>query len=92
MSIAQTLFGLGRPATSESAQASRTSERYPSEVRVMLPDGRLMSVRNASLTAAKDLLAAQHAAERRIAAQRQARLLREATAIVTQEYATHSGE
>lgn len=92
MSIARTMFGWGRPATSERAQTTRTSERYPSEVCVTLPDGKLMYVRNASLAAAKDLLAAQRAAERRIAAQREARLLREATEIVTQEQAQRSFE
>ena len=92
MTIARTMFGWGRPATSERAQAVRTNERYPSEVCVTLPDGQLMYVRNASLAAAKDLLAAQRAAERRIAAQREARLLRQATEIVTQEHATRSAE
>ena len=40
-------------------------ERYPTHSLVVLPDGQLMYVRRASLTAAKDLLAAQRAAERR---------------------------
>jgi hypothetical protein len=86
------MFGWGRPTTSQRAQATRTSERYPSEVCVTLPDGQLMYVRNASLAAAKDLLAAQHAAERRIAAQREARLLREATEVVTQKQASPSAK
>jgi hypothetical protein len=50
-------------------------EDFPTHSRVVLPDGDIMLVRNASLTAAKDLLAAQRAAERKLAAHR---LLQEA--------------
>ncbi|HEX8995911.1 MAG TPA: hypothetical protein VF812_07765 [Ktedonobacterales bacterium] len=52
-------------------------ETYATETRVVLADGRIMHVRNASLAAAKDLLAAQRAIERRVAAQRQERLARD---------------
>ena len=92
MSIARTMFGWGRPAASQRAQTARTSERYPSEVCVTLPDGHLMYVRNASLAAAKDLLAAQRATERRLAAQREARLMREATDILAQRQSQYSVE
>lgn len=45
-------------------------ERYPTHSCVVLPDGQLMYVRHADLAAAKDLLAAQRAAERRTRAER----------------------
>lgn len=91
MSIARTVFGWGKPTTSDRAQR-RTVERYPSEVCVTLPDGQLMYVRNASLAAAKDLLAAQRAAARRIASQREAHVLGKATEIVERGHAQHSFE
>ncbi|HZC06566.1 MAG TPA: hypothetical protein VE338_13100 [Ktedonobacterales bacterium] len=56
-------------------------EPYPTHTAVVLAEGQLMYVRNASLASAKDLLAAQHAIERRVREERQARLLREATGI-----------
>ena len=56
--------------------------RYPTHTRVILPDGNIMLVRVASLTAAKDLLAAQRAAERKLTAQREARMMSEITGIV----------
>ncbi len=87
MSIARTVFGWGKANTSERAQRAGTTERYPSEVCVTLPGGQLMYVRNASLAAAKDLLAAQRAAERRIAAQRAARVMRDAVDVVEREHA-----
>lgn len=87
MSIARTVFGWGKASTSERAQRAGTVERYPSEVCVTLPDGQLMYVRNASLAAAKDLLAAQRAAERRIAAQHNSQVMREANDIVEREHA-----
>lgn len=52
-----------------STQARRTAThgaRYPTHAYVVLPDGQLMRVRNASLAAAKDALAAQRAIERRL--------------------------
>lgn len=87
MSITRTVFGWGKATTSQSAQRAGTVERYPSEVCVTLPDGQLMYVRNASLAAAKDLLAAQRAAERRIAAQRASWVMREVTDVVEREHA-----
>lgn len=42
------------------------AEHYPTHARVILPDGQLMYLRTASLAAAKDLLAAQRAVERRM--------------------------
>lgn len=41
-------------------------DKYPTHALVVLPDGQLMYARNASLVAAKDVLAAQRAAERRM--------------------------
>lgn len=92
MSIARTVFGWGKPTTSERTQRTRTSERYPTEVCVTLPDGQLMYVRNASLAAAKDLLAAQRAAERRIVGLRESQLMREATEVAERRYAERGGE
>ncbi|HEX9037533.1 MAG TPA: hypothetical protein VF808_11140 [Ktedonobacterales bacterium] len=60
-------------------------ERYPTHTRVVLPDGAIMLVRVASLASAKDLLAAQRAAERKIAA----RVLGEARQAI--EDVTHDG-
>lgn len=57
----------GDVMSSPSGAYARGVERYPTHTRVVLPDGQLMNVRNASLAAAKDLLAAQRAAERRLA-------------------------
>ena len=48
--------------------AAGVTDPYPTHSLVVLPDGQLMYVRHASLAAAKDLLAAQRAAERRIGA------------------------
>lgn len=69
------LFGIERGAvtTSPSGAFARRIDRYPTHTRVVLPDGQLMNVRNASLAAAKDLLAAQRAAERRLQGGRVAR-------------------
>jgi hypothetical protein len=92
MSIARTMFGWSKPATTTDAQRAMTSGRYPTHTCVTLPDGQLMYVRNASLAAAKDLLAAQRAAERRLASQREARILREATEVVEHEQAQRSFE
>lgn len=44
-------------------------EAYPSQTRIVLADGQIVNVRNASLAAAKDLLAAQRAVERRMQAE-----------------------
>jgi hypothetical protein len=44
------------------------AEHYPTHAHVVLPDGQLMYLRTASLAAAKDLLAAQRAVERRMQA------------------------
>ncbi|HEY7848858.1 MAG TPA: hypothetical protein VIC27_02280 [Ktedonobacterales bacterium] len=51
--------------------------RYPTHSRVVLPDGQLMYVRQASLAAAKDLLAAQRSIERRMRAEGAAHRLRD---------------
>lgn len=51
----------------------RQGERYPTHTLVTLPDGQLMYVRNASLAAAKDLLAARNTIERRQREERAAR-------------------
>ena len=59
-----------------SAQAVREAvggERYPTHAMIILPDGQLMRVRNASLAAAKDALAAQRAIERRLRAEAEER-------------------
>jgi hypothetical protein len=63
------LFGVERGTVTSSASGAyvRRAERYPTHTRVVLPNGQLMNVRNASLAAAKDLLAAQRAAEQRMA-------------------------
>jgi hypothetical protein len=42
------------------------AEHYPTHAHVILPDGQLMYLRTASLAAAKDLLAAERAIERRM--------------------------
>ena len=67
-----------RPVTVTASGAyARATESYPTHSRVVLPDGRLMYVRDASLAAAKDLLAAQRAIERRAQQERTAYLLRD---------------
>ena len=69
------LLGVERWTVTASPSAAyvRHAERYPTHTRVVLADGQLMNVRNASLAAAKDLLAAQRAVERRMQAERVAR-------------------
>ena len=57
-------------------------DRFPTHTRATLPDGTIMLVRVASLTAAKDLLAAQRAAERELAARRDVRALGEVAWII----------
>lgn len=85
MSITRSIFGWGKDAS--NARMNRSAvDRYPTSTCVTLPDGRLMYVRKASLVAAKDLLAAQHAAERRLAQQRQERLMREVSEIVDEAF------
>lgn len=80
MSITRSIFGWGKDVN--SARMNRSAvDRYPTSMCVTLPDGQLMYVRKASLVAAKDLLAAQHAAERRLAQQRQERMMREVSEI-----------
>jgi hypothetical protein len=49
-----------------AASASSSGARYPTHAYIVLPNGQLMRVRNASLAAAKDALAAQRAIERRL--------------------------
>ena len=61
-----------------SAQAVG-GERYPAHATIILPDGQLMRVRNVSLTAAKDALAAQRAIERRLRAEMRAEMDERAT-------------
>ena len=84
MSIARSIFGWSKPATQTRPTRGGQVERYATSTWVTLPDGQLMYVRNTSLAAAKELLAAQHAAERRMAAQREERLLRHAGEIAAQ--------
>ena len=84
MSIARSIFGWSKPATQAHPTHGGQIERYATATCVTLLDGQLMYVRNTSLAAAKDLLAAQRAAERRIAAQRQERLLRQAGEVAAQ--------
>lgn len=71
------LFQRSEIETTASGAQRRITERYPTHARVVLPDGQLMYVRHASLAAAKDLLAAQNAIERRTRAERESRLMRE---------------
>jgi hypothetical protein len=71
------LFQRSEIETTASGAQRRIAERYPTHTRVVLPDGQLMHVRNASLAVAKDLLAAQNAIERRMRAERESRLMRE---------------
>ena len=84
MSIARSIFGWNKSATQARPARGGQVERYATSTCVTLPDGRLMYVRNTSLAAAKELLAAQRAAERRIAAQRAERLLRQAGEVAAQ--------
>ncbi|HEX8997439.1 MAG TPA: hypothetical protein VF812_15535 [Ktedonobacterales bacterium] len=72
-----------------SGAARGGAERYPTHARVVLPDDQLMTVRHASLAAAKDLLAAQRAAERRMAAARSARVRRGVEGIVANAEPLH---
>ncbi len=81
MSIASAVFQWWRPAARVS-KISHEVERFPTHSRVVLPDGQIMLVRMASLAAAKDLLAAQRAAERRIGAQRETHLMGEVMRVV----------
>lgn len=57
----------GSDSVALGAEGARTrqGECYPTDALVTLPDGQLMRVRNASLAAAKDLLAARNTIERR---------------------------
>jgi hypothetical protein len=68
--------------TERAAKRHGQVDRFATHTRVVLPDGDIMLVRVASLAAAKDLLAAQRAAERRLAAYRDSRLFGEVTQIV----------
>lgn len=56
--------------TDRTAKNSGRVERYPTHTLAVLPDGGIMFVRKASLTAAKELLAAERAALRKLAARR----------------------
>ncbi len=55
---------------------------FATHTQVVLSDGAIIPVRVASLTAAKDLLAAQRAAERTLARWRNSRMMREIADIV----------
>ncbi len=84
MSITSGVFAW-RKAQAQAEHTAKNSGlvgRYPTHTRVILPDGNIMFVRVASLAAAKDLLAAQRAAERKLTAQREARMMSEITGIV----------
>jgi hypothetical protein len=84
MSITSGVFAWrkGQAQVERRAKTNGTPERFPSHTRAILPDGSIMLVRVASLAAAKDLLAAQRAAERKLTAQREARMMREVAGIV----------
>ncbi len=82
MSITSGVFAWRKAQAEHTAKNSGQMESFPTHTRVVLPDGNIMLVRVASLSAAKDLLAAQRAAERKLAAQREARMMREVSGIV----------
>ncbi|HEX8995930.1 MAG TPA: hypothetical protein VF812_07860 [Ktedonobacterales bacterium] len=64
MSIARAGIDWLKPLARRGFQGSGERELLASHSPVILPDGQLMYVRNASLAAAKDLLARQRAIER----------------------------
>jgi hypothetical protein len=83
MSISGSVFAW-RKSRTQAKRQSRDGDhvgRFSTHTRVALVGGRIMLVRVASLAAAKDLLAAQRAAERRLADRREARALSEAARI-----------
>ena len=82
MSITSDVFAWRKAQAQAERTAKKSALGYPTHTRVILPDGDIMLVRVASLAAAKDLLAAQRAAERKLTAQREARMMSEITRIV----------
>lgn len=82
MSIASGVFAWRKSSADRVAKNAGAAEAFPTHTRVVLHDGTMMLVRVASLSAAKDLLAAQRAVERRLAAHRERALMTEATRIV----------
>ncbi len=73
-------FGIvGALQRAKSPTSTGNTGKYATHSLVALPDGQLMYARNASLVAAKDVFAAQRAAERRMREARLAHLLTEAT-------------
>jgi hypothetical protein len=86
MSITSGAFAWRGSEAEAECEAERGGQvdRFPAHSRVVLPDGDIMLVRAASLSAAKDLLAAQRAAERRLAAYRDSRLFGEVAQIVAE--------
>lgn len=78
-SVRSAWFGIFQRAERPTTVGS--VEKYATHSLVVLPDGQLMYARNASLAAAKDVLAAQRAAERRAREAREARVLGEANRV-----------
>ncbi|HZC07269.1 MAG TPA: hypothetical protein VE338_16665 [Ktedonobacterales bacterium] len=78
-SVRSAWFGMFQRA--ERPTSAGAIDIYATHSLVVLPDGKLMYARNASLAAAKDVLAAQRAAERRMREAREARVFGEATRI-----------
>lgn len=82
MSITSGVFAWRKAQAEHTAKNSGQMDRFPTHTPVVLPDGNIMHVRVASLAAAKDLLAAQRAAERKLTARREARVMRQVSGIV----------
>ncbi len=82
MSITSDTYAWRKAQAEREAKNSGLVDRFPTHTRVVLPDGDIMLVRVASLAAAKDLLAAQRAVERKLAAHREARMISEIAEIV----------
>ena len=84
MSMTSGVFAWRKAQAQEqhTAKNSGLVDRYPTHSRVVLPDGNIMLVRVASLSAAKDLLAAQRAAERKLTARREMRMMSEVNGLV----------
>lgn len=81
MALSDVLNWTKTRGTTRRAPNRGHQERFPTHTRVILPDGRIMFTRVADLAAAKDLLAAQRAAERRLAARREAGILDQAVRV-----------
>jgi len=84
MSITSGVFAWKKSKAEAERAAMKNGQvdRFPTHTRVVLPDGNIMLARVASLAAAKDVLAAQRAAERKLAAHRETRMFGEVAQIV----------